>query len=1686
MYPGFSKASGPTGPPGSRPLFGNFGSGRPPSPSPPTNPPFSDAAPLRSPSRGPEALGPLAFERVRSAASHPYPFEGVHRGPEAPGQLYSPPLGFGRVRPAASQPYPSAGVHRGPEAPGQLHSPHLTFERARPAASHSYPSAGVHRSTDSHPTWDGGQQSSFKNYDTQAHQRTSAVTSFVVSRNSGTSVTAKVSRFQDTEEIRSPPFLSKDVNFRNSTQGVPRSHLVTPRIRSPPLVSYEDLHPSVGVEDRLVSPRIRSPPLVSYEDLHPAVGIEEHALPSSEVDSRRELLDHTELRAPQEPSLVSPFDGSYGTGRNFPLKHDNGQVPKRTRPSVSPVGFNSRSNTSFSTPDSRVHKKPLQSASNTISEAAARNLTSVPVAKRTRSPPLLPEDQVFHGNSYATQDGTEREMQAKAKRLARFKVELSKTPQNNPDIVEPGVSANRHEQSNVEGNKLAAYKSTKLATDGTDGNALPEDEGVESSGIIIGLCPDMCPESERAERERKGDLDQYERLDGDRNQTSMSLAVKKYNRTAERDANLIRPMPILQRTIDYLLNLLDKPYNDRFLSIYNFLWDRMRAIRMDLRMQHIFNQEAITILEQMIRLHIIVMHELCEYSRGEGFSEGFDAHLNIEQMNKTSVELFQLYDDHRKKGINIPMEKEFRGYYALLKLDKHPGYMVEPAELSLDLAKMTPEIRQTSEVLFARDVARACRTGNFIAFFRLARKASYLQACLMHAHFSKLRTQALASIHAGLQNNQGLPIADAAKWLAMEEDEIESLSEYHGFAIKSFQEPYIVKEGPFLNGDEDYPTKCSKLVDMKKSRRIVEDVLGSSQVISLSSEATKEILMTKTKKPEPKNISYAEKESPARHVPAIEVTKSVSEVDEKGPNFEVVSSPRDIRQKKQMIQAPIFSSPEDVRQKQQTIQIPIFRQYSEGPRRASAVSPSLRAFSSFTPQPDKADTMKKPNYDALFSNSPEGLMHSGMEQMPLQIESKKAVQERSSVGTYSSRLEYPVFQNMVTDKLEDEEPPDLHQVDENNDVMENSQQEEIEEAKLKLILRLWKRRSLKLRALREKKQLAANAALNSLSLGPPIQLKTDQPNTSGEFDIDLVLRERYKKHGQSWSRLNVSDVIADILGRRNLDARCLCWKTVVCSQMNNLEGDELGQRSHVSGAAPWLLSKLMPSANDVDDDDEDLVISSPGVSIWKKWVRDQSGSDLNCCLSVVKDASSDNPSESVSGASAILFLTSESIPWKLQKVHLHNLLMSIPYGSCLPLLILSGSYKKNVDDSTIVDNLGLHDLDKSRISSFHVVPLVENQQMGQWDGFFSDNRLREGLRWLASESPLQPILHHVKTRELILTYLNSSLDPLDKMKDYEVGPDHCILAFNEALDWSQKKIAAAVESNPSSWPCPEIALLEEFSDEYRFVKWCLPIVGWSSSEKVEPLMSALGDCRLPTFPDSISWLPRCNAGNEIENLRDELENGLIEYLTHSSTMMGPALAIKEAHVMLQRSCRLERQDSCCYIVPNWIMIFRRIFNWRLMGLANGAFSSAYVLESPHLNTVFGNLGKLGLEDTGPSPCYLNQPTLDEVIEVGCGPLSSHRGRPLLESGPALPETSPDGEIHETPNANDWMEDEQSLAHDGEAEIENVSHENGRLENAGREMVVTGEVTKGAENLSILLEQCKMLQNVIDEKLSIYF
>lgn len=555
------------------------------------------------------------------------------------------------------------------------------------------------------------------------------------------------------------------------------------------------------------------------------------------------------------------------------------------------------------------------------------------------------------------------------------------------------------------------------------------------------------------------------------------------------------------------------------------------------------------------------------------------------------------------------------------------------------------------------------------------------------------------------------------------------------------------------------------------------------------------------------------------------------------------------------------------------------------------------------------------------------------------------------------------------------------------------------------------------------------------------------------------MRERYEKQENSQSRLNVSNIVADTLGSRNPDAKCLCWKIILCSQVSS--GYEMGT------AGLWLTSKFMTSS------DDDVVISYPGLTIWRKWIPSQSGIDPTCCLSVIRDTAVGNPDEVVSGASGVLFLVSEGISWNLQRVHLHNFLMSIPSGACLPLLILCSSYDESFS-SAIINELGLQNIDKLRIRIYQLVFLREYQQMKHTGGFFSDTRLRDGLQWLAGESPLQPNLHCVKTRELVHTHISSFSGVHDIISNSKLSPNDCISLFNEALDCSMHEIIAAASSNPAGWPCPEIGLLDYSCDEDRVVKSYLPTLGWSSNVKTQPMISALQNCKLPSFTDDLSWLARgSKVGQEIENQKIQLESCLIQYLTHTFNM-GISLATKEARVITQTCARLELSGSSYHVVPHWGMIFRRIFNWRLMGLSSREISLAYISECHH-HVALPNVGF----EACLSSSYYPDMSLDEMISLSCNsPLPVNDGQPRREPLHRLPQRDLEDETNNPSGAG------RNLPLDELPRMNTVRTLGMNTAKSGALMSRTP--TKEAEKLSKLLEQCNLLQDSIDKKLFVYF
>lgn len=86
-----------------------------------------------------------------------------------------------------------------------------------------------------------------------------------------------------------------------------------------------------------------------------------------------------------------------------------------------------------------------------------------------------------------------REIQAKAKRLARFKAELSDDFENIRDVADQKIIASGREQAIVGRKILYDGNSIESTGDLSNSNISPEFDGSETPTIIVGLCPDMCP-----------------------------------------------------------------------------------------------------------------------------------------------------------------------------------------------------------------------------------------------------------------------------------------------------------------------------------------------------------------------------------------------------------------------------------------------------------------------------------------------------------------------------------------------------------------------------------------------------------------------------------------------------------------------------------------------------------------------------------------------------------------------------------------------------------------------------------------------------------------------------------------------------------------------------------------------------------------------------------------------------------------------------------------------------------------------------------------------------------------------------------------------------------------------------------------------------------------------------------------
>uniref|UniRef100_T1IJM7 Germinal-center associated nuclear protein n=1 Tax=Strigamia maritima TaxID=126957 RepID=T1IJM7_STRMM len=347
-------------------------------------------------------------------------------------------------------------------------------------------------------------------------------------------------------------------------------------------------------------------------------------------------------------------------------------------------------------------------------------------------------------------------------------------------------------------------------------------QNIRTARAIVGTCPDMCPEKERYLREDGGRLPSFEMAvtnAGESQEIDHKSAVKEYSRSsADQEEPLpheLRPISVLSMTMDYLVcNVMDSfEKAENPTEWYDFVWNRTRSIRKDLTQQHLCDLNSVALVEKCARFHIHCAERLCEEDM-----ISFDQKINNENLTKCLQTLKHFYHDLAVKNVQCPCEDEFRGYDIILNLNLG-DILRQVQQLSLRAQKSEP-------VAFAVKVFGALNSNNYVRFFKLVRRATYLNACLLHRYFNQVRNKALHILIRAYTAHRPtkFPLPEFTYVLGFENDnDASDFCVLHGLSVG--QNEIIFDKAAFDQPDSiAVPKRAQTLIESKRNRLVGEIV----------------------------------------------------------------------------------------------------------------------------------------------------------------------------------------------------------------------------------------------------------------------------------------------------------------------------------------------------------------------------------------------------------------------------------------------------------------------------------------------------------------------------------------------------------------------------------------------------------------------------------------------------------------------------------------------------------------------------------------------------------------------------------------------------------------------------------------------------------------------------------------------
>lgn len=272
---------------------------------------------------------------------------------------------------------------------------------------------------------------------------------------------------------------------------------------------------------------------------------------------------------------------------------------------------------------------------------------------------------------------------------------------------------------------------------------------------LVGTCLKMCPNKEIKWREKNKLLHKFEILPGTECEPKAdpNRIVKQFTRSAagklEQSKEELRPSDVLLMTMNYLIHDIIIMDSVPFIEIYDFINDRVQAIRQDITIQMIEDKNAVQIYEKCVKFYVVSSYILCEEPQNK-----FDQHLNSKQLSICLEKVMELYKNLQSETMN-----EIISIHLSLNMTHYEKFY------------RSGDLYKGSDNTLLKLTIETCISwieGNFIRFFKAVQNLPLiLQMCFFH-QFGSIRKRTLKTLSVGFSSaSSHFPVETLSYWLCL-------------------------------------------------------------------------------------------------------------------------------------------------------------------------------------------------------------------------------------------------------------------------------------------------------------------------------------------------------------------------------------------------------------------------------------------------------------------------------------------------------------------------------------------------------------------------------------------------------------------------------------------------------------------------------------------------------------------------------------------------------------------------------------------------------------------------------------------------------------------------------------------------------------------------------------------------------